>query len=145
MPFPRPPAKACGTWFVRSPTLSTRFPVPATCLLRTRNRPLPKMTKKQRGKIPRLRRSRIREKIAHVLCDRKAVDATLSGGALTITQAHRTAAKQHPRRIALFCSSFASIHTGHPPVARAPDPPFTFAETPFIAASRPPHTLKQHL
>jgi len=103
------------------------------------------MTKKQRGKIPRLRRSRIREKIAHVLCDRKAVDATLSGGALTITQAHRTAAKQHPRRIALFGGSFDPIHNGHLAVARAADRRFNFDEIHFIAASRPPHKLKQHL
>ncbi len=64
---------------------------------------------------------------------------------MTITQAHRTAAKQHPRRIALFGGSFDPIHNGHLAVARAADRRFNFDEIHFIPASRPPHKLKQHL
>jgi nicotinate-nucleotide adenylyltransferase len=64
---------------------------------------------------------------------------------LTTTQAHRTAAKLHPRRIALFGGSFDPIHSGHLGVARAADRRFNFDEMQFIPASRPPHKLKQHL
>jgi nicotinate-nucleotide adenylyltransferase len=60
-------------------------------------------------------------------------------------QAHRTAAKHHPRRIALFGGSFDPVHNGHLAVARAADRRFNFDEMNFIAASRPPHKLKQHL
>jgi nicotinate-nucleotide adenylyltransferase len=67
------------------------------------------------------------------------------GGALTTAQAHRTAAKHQPRRIALFGGSFDPIHTGHLGVARAADRRFNFDEMHFIPASRPPHKLKQHL
>ena len=67
------------------------------------------------------------------------------GGALTTAQAHRTAAKVHPRRIALFGGSFDPIHSGHLSVARAADRRFNFDEMHFIPASRPPHKLKQHL
>src|SRR5207302_4303 len=67
------------------------------------------------------------------------------GGALTTAQAHRTAAKHHPRRIALFVGSFDPIHGGHLGVARAADRRFNFDEMHFIPASRPPHKLKQHL
>src|SRR5579859_6827538 len=67
------------------------------------------------------------------------------GGALTTAQAHRTAAKHHPRRIALFGGSFDPIHSGHLSVARAADRRFNFDEIHFIPASRPPHKLKQHL
>src|SRR5437588_4970018 len=67
------------------------------------------------------------------------------GGALTTAQAHRTAAKHHPRRIALFGGSFDPIHSGHLVVARAADRRFNFDEIHFIPASRPPHKLKQHL
>ena len=59
--------------------------------------------------------------------------------------AHRTAAKHHPRRIALFGGSFDPIHAGHVAVARAADRRFNFDEMHFIAASKPPHKLKQHL
>jgi nicotinate-nucleotide adenylyltransferase len=71
----------------------------------------------------------------------------LSGGALTTAQAHahRTAAKHHPRRIALFGGSFDPIHNGHVAVARSADRRFNFDEIHFIPASRPPHKLKQHL
>jgi len=64
---------------------------------------------------------------------------------LTTAQAHRTAAKTQPRRIALFGGSFDPIHNGHLAVARAADRRFNFDEMNFIAASRPPHKLKQHL
>jgi nicotinate-nucleotide adenylyltransferase len=64
---------------------------------------------------------------------------------LTIAQAHRTAAKHHARRIALFGGSFDPIHAGHLAVARAADRRFNFDELHFIPASRPPHKLKQHL
>ena len=66
---------------------------------------------------------------------------------MTIAQAsaHRTAAKLHPRRIALFGGSFDPIHSGHLAVARAADRRFNFDEIHFIAASKPPHKLKQHL
>ena len=64
---------------------------------------------------------------------------------MTTAQAHRTAAKHHPRRIALFGGSFDPIHTGHLNVARAADRRFNFDEIHFIPASRPPHKLKQHL
>jgi nicotinate-nucleotide adenylyltransferase len=67
------------------------------------------------------------------------------GGALTIAQAHRTAARLHPRRIALFGGSFDPIHSGHLSVARTADRRFNFDEIHFIPASRPPHKLKQHL
>jgi nicotinate-nucleotide adenylyltransferase len=64
---------------------------------------------------------------------------------LTTAQAHRIAAKHHPRRIALFGGSFDPIHNGHVAVARAADRRFNFDEIHFIPASRPPHKLKQHL
>ena len=64
---------------------------------------------------------------------------------MTTAQAHRTAAKHHPRRIALFGGSFDPIHSGHLGVARAADRRFNFDEIHFIPASRPPHKLKQHL
>ena len=64
---------------------------------------------------------------------------------MTTAQAHRTAAKHHPRRIALFGGSFDPIHNGHLAVARAADRRFNFDEIHFIPASRPPHKLKQHL
>jgi nicotinate-nucleotide adenylyltransferase len=64
---------------------------------------------------------------------------------LTIAQAHRTAAKHHPRRIGLFGGSFDPIHSGHVAVARTADRRFNFDEIHFIPASRPPHKLKQHL
>jgi nicotinate-nucleotide adenylyltransferase len=64
---------------------------------------------------------------------------------LTTAQAHRTAAKHHPRRIAIFGGSFDPIHSGHLAVARAADRRFNFDEIHFIPASRPPHKLKQHL
>jgi len=69
----------------------------------------------------------------------------LEGGGLTTAQAHRTAAKHHPRRIAIFGGSFDPIHSGHLAVARAADRRFNFDEMHFIPASRPPHKLKQHL
>ena len=64
---------------------------------------------------------------------------------MTTAQAQRTAAKHHPRRIALFGGSFDPIHNGHLAVARAADRNFNFDEIHFIPASRPPHKLKQHL
>jgi nicotinate-nucleotide adenylyltransferase len=70
---------------------------------------------------------------------------TILGASLTTAQAHRTAAKHHPRRIAIFGGSFDPIHNGHLSVARAADRRFNFDEMHFIPASRPPHKLKQHL
>ena len=64
---------------------------------------------------------------------------------MTTAQAHRTAARHHPKRIALFGGSFDPIHSGHLAVARAADRRFNFDEIHFIPASRPPHKLKQHL
>ena len=64
---------------------------------------------------------------------------------MTTAQAHRTAVKHHPRRIALFGGSFDPIHHGHLAVARAADRRFNFDEINFIPSSRPPHKLKQHL
>jgi len=64
---------------------------------------------------------------------------------LTTALAHRTAVRHHPKRIALFGGSFDPIHNGHLAVARAADRRFNFDEIHFIAASRPPHKLKQHL
>jgi nicotinate-nucleotide adenylyltransferase len=64
---------------------------------------------------------------------------------LTTAQAHRTAARHHPKRIALFGGSFDPIHSGHLAVARAADRRFNFDEIHFVPASRPPHKLKQHL
>jgi len=64
---------------------------------------------------------------------------------LTTTQAHRTAVRHHPRRIAIFGGSFDPIHDGHLAIARAADRRFNFDEIHFVPASRPPHKLKQHL
>ncbi len=64
---------------------------------------------------------------------------------MTTAQAHRTAARHHPRRIALFGGSFDPVHNGHLTVACAADRRFNFDEIHFIAASRPPHKTKQHL
>jgi nicotinate-nucleotide adenylyltransferase len=64
---------------------------------------------------------------------------------LTTTQAHQTAARHQPRRIAIFGGSFDPVHNGHLAVARAADRRFNFDEIHFVAASRPPHKLKQHL
>jgi len=64
---------------------------------------------------------------------------------LTTAQAHRTAAKHHSRRIAIFGGSFDPIHNGHLAIARAADRRFNFDEMHFVPASRPPHKLKQHL
>ena len=64
---------------------------------------------------------------------------------MTTAQAYRTAAKHHPRRIALFGGSFDPVHNGHLAVAHAADRRFNFDEIHFIPASRPPHKLKQHL
>jgi nicotinate-nucleotide adenylyltransferase len=71
--------------------------------------------------------------------------ADILGVSLTTAQAHRTAAKHSPQRIALFGGSFDPIHNGHLAVARAADRRFNFDGIHFIPASRPPHKLKQHL
>jgi len=88
-----------------------------------------------------------RERIDYVVrgLDANGAGSTLLGASLTTAQAHRTAAKQHPRRIAIFGGSFDPIHNGHLSVARAADRRFNFDELHFIPASRPPHKLKQHL
>lgn len=64
---------------------------------------------------------------------------------MTTSQAHRTAVRAHPRRIAIFGGSFDPIHNGHLAIARAADRRFTFDELHFVAASRPPHKMKEHL
>ena len=64
---------------------------------------------------------------------------------MTTTQAHQTAVRHHPRRIAIFGGSFDPIHNGHLIVARAADRRFNFDEIHFVAASRPPHKTKLHL
>jgi len=64
---------------------------------------------------------------------------------LTTAQLPRTAARPHPRRIALFGGSFDPIHNGHIAVARAADRRFNFDEIHFIPSSRPPHKHRQHL
>jgi nicotinate-nucleotide adenylyltransferase len=92
-------------------------------------------------------KKKIRERIAYVVrgLDAPGTGATVLGVSLTTAQAHRTAAKHHPRRIAIFGGSFDPIHNGHLSVARAADRRFNFDELHFIPASRPPHKLKQHL
>jgi nicotinate-nucleotide adenylyltransferase len=90
-------------------------------------------------------REKIHETIYCVLFSRIGTGTNFAGVALTTAQAHRTAAKYHPRRIALFGGSFDPIHNGHLAIARAADRRFNFDEIHFIPASRPPHKLKQHL
>jgi nicotinate-nucleotide adenylyltransferase len=92
-------------------------------------------------------KNRIRERITYIArgLDSIRAAATFLGASLTTAQAHRTAAKHHPRRIAIFGGSFDPIHNGHLSVARAADRRFNFDELHFIPASRPPHKLKQHL
>jgi len=94
-----------------------------------------------------LTKKKIRERIAYVVLGLNALWAgsTFLGVSLTTAQAHRTAAKHHPRRVALFGGSFDPIHNGHLSVARAADRRFNFDELHLIPASRPPHKLKQHL
>jgi nicotinate-nucleotide adenylyltransferase len=96
---------------------------------------------------PRSPAKKIRERIVAVLYGPNpfGIDGYSLGGALTTAQAHRIAAKHHPRRIALFGGSFDPIHNGHLAVARAADRRFNFDEIHFIPASLPPHKLKQHL
>jgi nicotinate-nucleotide adenylyltransferase len=92
-------------------------------------------------------KKKIRERIAYVVrgLDPLWTASTFLGVSLTTAQAHRTAAKHHPRRVALFGGSFDPIHNGHLSVARAADRRFNFDELHLIPASRPPHKLKQHL
>src|SRR5256884_1906593 len=130
-----------------------RLPIP----LWTRRPAPPKMARTSRIIIirPRLLTARrspqtkkmIRERIKYVVrgLDPLCAGSTFPGGALTTAQAHRTAAKHHPRRIAIFGGSFDPIHNGHLSAARAADRRFNFDEIHFIPASRPPHKLKQHL
>ncbi|HYL09521.1 MAG TPA: nicotinate-nucleotide adenylyltransferase [Candidatus Acidoferrales bacterium] len=64
---------------------------------------------------------------------------------MSTAQLPRTAARHHPRRIALFGGSFDPVHEGHLAVARAADRRFNFDEIHFIPASRPPHKSRRHL
>jgi len=92
-------------------------------------------------------KKKFRERITYVVRDLERIQAgsTFLGASLTTAQAHRTAAKHHPRRVAIFGGSFDPVHNGHLSVARAADRRFNFDELHFIPASRPPHKLKQHL
>ena len=92
-------------------------------------------------------KKKIRERITYIVRGLVSLWAvsTFLGVSLTTAQAHRTAAKHHPRRIAIFGGSFDPIHNGHLSVARAADRRFNFDELHLIPASRPPHKLKQHL
>src|SRR5713101_3809469 len=92
-------------------------------------------------------KKKFRERIAYVVRDLERIQAgsPFLGASLTTAQAHRTATKYHPRRVAIFGGSFDPIHSGHLSVARAADRRFNFDELHFIPASRPPHKLKQHL
>jgi nicotinate-nucleotide adenylyltransferase len=92
-------------------------------------------------------KKKIRERISDVVrgLDPIRATSTFLGASLTTAQAHRTAAKHHPRHIGIFGGSFDPIHNGHLSVARAADRRFNFDELHFIPASRPPHKLKQHL
>src|SRR6266550_3812080 len=128
-----------------------RLPIP----LWTRRPVPPKMARANRNIIihPRLLTARrspqtkkmIRERIKYVVrgLDPLRAGSTFPGGALTIVQGHRTAAKLHPRRIAIFGGSFDPIHNGHLAAARAADRRFNFDEIHFVPASRPPHKLKR--
>ncbi|PYU57702.1 MAG: nicotinate (nicotinamide) nucleotide adenylyltransferase [Acidobacteria bacterium] len=92
-------------------------------------------------------KKKIRERITYIVrgLDSLWAVSTFLGVSLTTAQAHRTAAKHQPRRIAIFGGSFDPIHNGHLSVARAADRRFNFDELHLIPASRPPHKLKQHL
>src|SRR6266567_169677 len=121
------------------------IPLPSHWLLRVRmsNRYRRLLTARR---WPRTKK-KIRERINYVVrgLDPIWADSTFLGASLTTAQAHRTAAKHHPRHIAIFGGSFDPIHNGHLSAARAADRRFNFDEIHFIAASRPPHKLKQHL
>src|SRR6266436_1032943 len=121
------------------------IPLPSQRLLRVRtsNRYRRLLTARP---CPRTRK-KIRERINYVVrsLDPIWAGSTFLGASLTTAQAHRTAAKHHPRHIAIFGGSFDPIHNGHLSAARAADRRFNFDEIHFIAASRPPHKLKQHL
>src|SRR5258708_21712964 len=124
-----------------------RFTIPLSTRwllwVRTSN-PYPRLLTARRS--PRIKK-KIRERITCVEDSFDAIWAgsTFPGGALTTAQAHRTAAKHHPRRVAIFGGSFDPIHNGHLAVARATDRRFNFDKLHFIPASRPPPKLKQHL
>src|SRR6266446_1024422 len=83
-------------------------------------------------------RKKIRERTSYLLCgpDPPWAGSTISGVSLTTAQAHCTAAKHHPRRVAIFGGSFDPVHNGHLSVARAADRRFNFDELHFIPASR---------
>src|SRR3981189_3582121 len=125
--------------------LWTRCPVPPKTARASKSIIVPQRLLTARWS-PRTKK-KIRERIAYVVrgLDPFWTGRTFPGGALTTAQAHRTAAKHHPRRIAIFGGSFDPIHNGHLSVARAADRRFNFDELHFIPASRPPHKLKQHL
>src|SRR5258708_9748907 len=164
MPSPRSPAKASASLSVPWPMHSTRFLVLCRNPFRSRRPPQREWTGARQGTVrgphlsivprspmtltaPRQPVKKIRERIVAVSYDPKPfrMDGGPLGGALTTAQAHRTAAKHHPRCIGLFGGSFDPIHNGHLAVARAADRCFNFDEIHFIPASRPPHKLKQHL
>src|SRR5258708_23129060 len=64
-------------------------------------------------------KKKFRERIAYVVRDLERIQAgsTFLGASLTTAQAHRTAAKHHPPRVAIFGGAFYPIHNRHPSAA----------------------------
>src|SRR5260370_11810466 len=79
-------------------------------------------------------KKKIRERITYVVrgFDPVWAGSTYLGASLTTAQAHRTAAKYHPRRIAIFGASFYPIHNCHLSFTPPPHPPFTLHALTFL-------------
>src|SRR5258708_615990 len=153
-PSPRSPARASASSSAPWPTRSTRFPAFYRNPFRTCRPPRPKSISARRGAVrgphlsivprspitltaPRSPVKKIRERIVAVSHDPNpfGTDGCPLGGALTTAQAHRTAAKHHPRCIGLFDGSFDPIHNGQLPVSRPPHRSFNFSAIHFIPAT----------